>query len=132
MNLKWNLTLPKLHNIYRWGFIDTDYVPVTIISTKVQPTRGYSVGAENSSVVNGYVMPVAETAMICNESKHIETCRAVYTDTFEQFGIWYEFCYYWFVILFVKFIPCTCLIVLDTRMLKSLRHSQTFRQSAPV
>ena len=78
-------------------FIDTDYVPVAIVSTEVQPTGGYSIGAENSSVINDYGMKVAETARICNESKHIQTCRAVYTDTFEKFGIRYELFYYWFV-----------------------------------
>ena len=123
--------LAILSNLCR--FIDTEYVPVTIVSTEVQPTRGYSVGAEKSSVINDYGMTVAETARICNESsKHIETCRAVYTDTFEKFGIWYEFFYYWFVILFVKFIPCLCLIILDTLMLRSLRNSEVFRQSVSV
>ena len=122
--------LAILSNLCR--FIDTNYVPVTIVSTEVQPTRGYDLDTENSSGINDYGMTSTDAAKICNESKHIETCRAVYTDTFEQFGIWYEFVYYWFVILCVKFIPCTCLIVLDTLMLRSLRNSEVFRQSVSV
>ena len=122
--------LAILSNLCR--FIDTVYVPVTIVSAKIQQKSEYTVDAGNSSASSEYGMAVVETARLCNESKLIETCRAVYTETFEKFGIWYEFVYYWFVILFVKFIPCTCLIVLDTLMLRSLRNAEVFRQSVSV
>ena len=108
-------------------FLDTDYVPVTIIPVELGTSTGYTAAAENSSQALFEIIPSKTTEQMCNSSRAIHTCRAVYTEAFSSFGEWYEFSYYWFVILFVKFIPCTCLIVLDMFMLQSLRHSERFR-----
>ena len=113
-------------------FLDTEYVPVKIVSAHLNLTTGQNVATENSSQSNFSQISSFSGEEICNSTKALSTCRAIYTAPFESFGIWYEFYYYWFVILFVKFIPCICLIVLDTLMLKGLRNSETFRQSTVV
>ena len=115
-------------------FLDTEYVPVKIIPVEIATSAGYTDTTENNSQIHINKVPptTVPVEQICNSSNEINTCRAVYTETFSRFGVWYEFCYYWFVILFVKFIPCTCLIVLDTLMLKSLRHSEMFRLNITV
>lgn len=111
-------------------FIDTDYVPVKIISTSQihNITRIVSyINYTNSNVTNTPLMADSiDLHSVCDSIEGIETCRAVYTPFFADFEL-YEFCYYWFVILFVKFIPCTGMIILDSLMIKSLRHAEHIR-----
>jgi len=115
-------------------FLDTDYAPVKIVSSQNV--------ARNFAMINKSLNSIPETDSladaqayvvkhalkeICQMSVGIETCRAVYKPAFRNFK-YYEFCYYWFMILFVKFIPCTTLIILDTLMLRSLRRAERLRQ----
>lgn len=118
-------------------FIDTKYLPVKLVSIKSwneamtseykhlnKPYSGngsYSIAEMNKDTLSE----------ICRVSRGIETCRAVYNPVFGDFKF-YEFCYYWFVILFVKFIPCFTMIVLDTMMLKSLHHAEQMRHFMSV
>ncbi|XP_052819398.1 sex peptide receptor-like [Mya arenaria] len=117
-------------------FFDTDYAPVKIVSStnaqsyfQLMNTSYTSFPEEEISEAIGNTTQYNITGAlreICDMSKGIETCKAVYKPAFRDLK-YYEFCYYWFVILFVKFIPCTLLIVIDTLMLKSLRKSEKLR-----
>ncbi|XP_045163792.2 sex peptide receptor-like [Mercenaria mercenaria] len=111
-------------------FIDTKYVPVKIVSASYLDNitaLQYNISDRSATVTDiTNSTGLYEMESLCNNADGIETCRAVYTPIFENFK-YYEFCYYWFVILFVKFIPCTCMIIFDTLMLKSLRHAEHIR-----
>lgn len=118
-------------------FLDTDYIPVKLVSLKswseaarsehqfIKPTVSQNITYRNLNNVKNTL------SEICRYSKGVETCRAVYKPIFGDFQF-YEFCYYWFVILFVKFIPCLTMVILDTMMLKSLHHAEQMRNFMSV
>ncbi|KAL4220830.1 hypothetical protein ACF0H5_019098 [Mactra antiquata] len=120
-----------LCNICR--FIDTEYVPVKIIpvsaayqyynTTLDEYHSNFTSGSDDDRSTSH---PHVNMHKLCKESEGIETCRAVYTPFFAKFE-GYEFCYYWFVILFVKFLPCSAMIILDTLMIQGLRQAESFR-----
>lgn len=113
-------------------FLDTDYIPVKLVSIKnwneaveMSNLIFNQSGAKDTSHIS-VEMNKDTLKDICESSEGIETCRAVYKPVFGDFQF-YEFCYYWFVILFVKFIPCITMIILDTMMLRSLHHAEQMR-----
>ncbi|XP_060584595.1 sex peptide receptor-like [Ruditapes philippinarum] len=112
-------------------FLDTEYVPVKIIPSTYFDNLTVWIHNVSEEMANATINTIAsdgyELDEFCNYVEGIETCKAVYTPVFGNFK-YYEFCYYWFVILFVKFIPCTFMIILDTLMLKALRHAEHIRQ----
>ena len=89
----------------------------------IETNSTYSTLNENSSAVLKQLY-----TDVCEASVGKQTCKAVYPDFFENFPM-YEFYYYWFVIVFVKFVPCTVLIILDTLMLTSLRRAEKLRHA---
>lgn len=111
-------------------FIDTKYVPVKIIPTPHNSTSYLTYNRSdvtmNYTDITNKAVSISAVESMCNSAEGIKTCRAVYTPMFEDFKL-YEFFYYWFVILFVKFIPCIAMTILDTLMLKSLRHAEHIR-----
>ena len=107
-------------------FLDTDYIPIKLVSLKSWNEAHISVHVYQNISDNELKQVKDTLSEVCRLSNGVDTCRAVYKPYFGDLEF-YEFSYYWFVILFVKLIPCLTMIILDTLMLKSLHHAEQIR-----
>ncbi|KAH3829203.1 hypothetical protein DPMN_131196 [Dreissena polymorpha] len=122
--------LAVLSNLCR--FFDTDYMNVKIVSAEnvmemIRESKEHNFENVTVNVDFGQISKEL-LEQTCRSSKGHTSCRAVYKPFFRDFKL-YEFCFYWFVIIFVKFIPCITLLILDTLMLRALRKAEKLRHN---
>lgn len=69
-----------------------------------------------------------EVQSVIYENKTVYGCQVVRSDWLVRWQKIYYNCYYWFRVIFVHFIPCTALVVLNALLINAMRQAKKRRE----